>query len=132
VGELRHLLLHAVELRHEHLAERAGVDEPQLTALREGDDDVRVLRHRLARPLGPEELSGHPEVDHEDVAAVEPGEDVLAAPFDAGDSLPDEPVRELLAVVVPADRAHAVGFDRLDALAHDLAFEIAANHLDLR
>src|SRR5262249_11929998 len=132
VRQLRHLLLHTVELRHEHLAERAWVDEAQLTALRERDHDVGVLRHGLARALGPDELSGHAEMDHQDVAAIEPGEDVLATSFDPGDALADETVRELLAVVVPTDRAHAVGVDCLDALADDLAFEGAPNHLDLR
>ena len=132
VGELRHLLLDAVELGDEHLAERARVDEAQLTALGERDHDMRVLGGRLARSLGPNELSGHPEVDHEDVAPVEPRQDVLAAPFDPGDLLADEAVRELLPVVVPADRAHAVGVHRLDALPYDLPFEVAANDLDLR
>ena len=132
VGELRHLLLDAVELGDEHLAERARVDEAQLTALGERDHDVRVLRRRLARPLGPDELSRHPEMDHEDVAPVEPRQDVLAAPFDPGDLLADEPVRELLPVVMPPDRAHAVGVHRLDALPYDLPFEVAANDLDLR
>jgi hypothetical protein len=61
-------------------------------------------------------------VDHEDVAPVEPRQDVLA-PFDPGDPLADEPVRELLPVVVPADRTHAVGIDRLGALADYLPFE---------
>src|SRR5437764_5600468 len=132
VGELRHFLLDAVELGDEHLAERARVDEAQLTALGERDHDVRVLRCRLARSLGPNELSGHPEVDHEDVASVEPRQDVLAAPFDPRDLLADEPVRELLPVVMPADRAHAVGVHGLDALPYDLPFEVAANDLDLR
>ena len=52
------LLLDVVELGDEHLAERARVDEAQLAALRERDDDVRVLRHRrrarsCARGAGP-------------------------------------------------------------------------------
>src|SRR6266566_4849434 len=75
VGELRHLLLDAVELGDEHLAEGARVDEAQLTALGERDHDMRVLGGRLARSLGPNELSGHPEVDHEDVTPVEPRQD---------------------------------------------------------
>jgi hypothetical protein len=132
VRELRHLLLDAVELGDEHLAECARVDEAQLTALGERDDNVRVLGGRLARSLGPDELSGHPEVDHEDVAPVEPRQDVLAAPFDPGDLLADEPVRELLPIVVPANRTHAVGIDRLHALPHYFPFEVAANNLDFR
>ncbi len=72
VRELGDLLLDGVGLGDEHLAERARVDEAQLTALREGDHDVRVLRHRVARALRPQQLSRHPEVDHEHVVAVEP------------------------------------------------------------
>src|SRR2546423_14283573 len=132
MGELRPLLLDAVELGDEHLAERARVDEAQLTALGERDHDMRVLGGRLARSLGPNELTRHPEVDHEDVAPVEPRQDVLTAPFDPGDLLAHEAVRELLPVVVPADRAHAVGVPRLDALPYDLPVEVAANDLDLR
>jgi hypothetical protein len=70
-------------------------------------------------------------MDDEHVVTVEPAEQVLAAPFDADDLLADEPVRELLAIVVTADGAHAVGLHVLDLLPHDLAFEVAADHLHL-
>jgi hypothetical protein len=48
VRELAHLFLDIVGLRDEHLAERTRVDEAQLSALRERDDDVGVLRHCVA------------------------------------------------------------------------------------
>src|SRR3954469_1088935 len=90
VGELVHLVLDAVEPGHEHLAERARVDEPQLAALREGDDDVRVLGHLLLGASGPAELARHAEVDHEALPAVELHEQVLAPPLDARELLAHE------------------------------------------
>ena len=82
VRELGDLLLDGVGLGHEHLAERARVDEAQLPALGERDHDVGVLRHRLARALGPQQLTRHAEVDHQHVVAVELQQQVLPPPLD--------------------------------------------------
>ena len=62
VRELFDLLLELVVLRHEHLAERARVDEAQQPALGEVDHDVRVLRRLLARGLRAQQLTRHAEV----------------------------------------------------------------------
>src|SRR5436190_8944058 len=132
VGQLADLLLHVVELGDEHLTEGSRVDETELSTLSERDHHVRVLAHGLACRLLAQQLPGHPEVDDEHVVAVEPAQQVLAAPFDADDLLADESVRELLAVVVTADGAHAVGLHVLDLLPHDLAFEIAADDFHFR
>src|SRR6266498_1045642 len=118
---------------HEHLAERAWIDEPELTTLGEGDHDVRVLGTRVARTAArAEQLARHAEMDHEHVVVVEPAEDVLAAPLDARELLAFEARRELLAVVVSPDRTHAVDLDRLHAFADELALEVATHHLDFR
>src|SRR5579884_1333354 len=132
VCELLDLVLDAVERRHEHLAERSRVDEAQLPALRERDDDVRVLRKGLLRGLRAQQLTGHAEVRDEHVAALEPHQQVLAAPVHAGDAHALEARHELLAVLVPPDRAHALHLDGLDPLAAHLAFEVAPDDLDLR
>ena len=116
----------------EHLAERARVDEAQQPALRERDDDVRVLRRLLARGLGAQQLARHAEVHDEHVGAVELQHEVLAAPLRRDDLAADEDVDELLAVAVPANRPRAGDLHRLDLLADDLALEVAPHDLDLR
>src|SRR6478609_9588325 len=102
MSQLVDLVLDAVELGDEHLAERARVDEPQLPALGEGDDHVGVLGQRLLGAGGPPQLARHPEVDHQHLAAVELDEQVLAPSLDAHELLAHHRLGELLALPVPA------------------------------
>src|SRR3954454_10686536 len=132
MGQLVDLGLDAVELRDEHLAERARIDEPQLAALGEGDDDVGVLGHRLLGARGPPQLARPPEGDPQHLAAVELHEQVLAPSLDAHELLADQRLGELLALPVTTDRAHPGDVDGLHLLADDLLLEISPDHLDLR
>jgi hypothetical protein len=89
-----------------------------------------MFGRRVTRALRPQELARHPEVDDKYVVVVEPTEEVLAPPVDAGDLAVDETADELLAVVMPTNGTHAVDVDRLDLLADDLTVEITADDLD--
>ena len=82
--------------------------------------------------LRPQQLARHAEVDDQRVAVVELHDQVLPPPLDARELAAVELLGEQLALPVPPDAAHPVDLDRLDLLADDLLFEIAANHLDLR
>ena len=100
-------LAHLVRGRDEQLAERAGIDEPQVAPLLERHDDmgVRGQRHASGPAL---ELSAHPEMHHQDVAVVQREHQVLAAAFDLRDLVSDQARRELLAGLVAPDRTHRV------------------------
>ena len=130
--QLLDLLIELVVLRHEQLAERAGIDEAQESTLRERDDDVRMLRCLLARALRPQQLSRHPEMHDNGLGTVEPQHEVLAAPLHSSHFAAFELRREFLLVAVAANRPQSRHLDRLDLLADDFPVEVAAYHLDLR
>src|SRR6185503_7429323 len=78
------------------------------------------------------QLAGHPEMDHQHLAAVELDEQVLAPTLDARELLAHQRLGELLALAVATDRAHPGDVDGLHLLADDLLLEISPDHLDLR
>jgi hypothetical protein len=130
-------LLHLADLvgrDDEHLAERPGVDEPQVAALLEREHDVG-MRGQRDTPRSAVELPAHAEVHDEDLPRIERDGDVLAVALDLRDLLAGQPRGELLAGLVSPDRAHRVlrllHLGGLDLLADDVALEIAAHHLHL-
>ena len=67
----------AIRVEHDHLAERARIDEPCLVAVVEMQHDVGVGR-AIGPRRGEEHLSAHPQMDHRGVTRVERQQQVLA------------------------------------------------------
>src|SRR5207245_6597752 len=116
----------------EQLAERARVDEAQLTALGEAHHHVGVLGAGFAgAALGPEDLAADTQVHDEHVAALDADDQVLALAVDAGDLQTLEAAGELLAVAVTPDHPHVDDLDVFDLATDDLAVEVAPQRFDL-
>ena len=72
-GELGYLHLGALGrgYRHVEFAEGPRVDVAQFIALGEGEHDVGVLGLDFLGALGVQQLSAHPQVDYQVIAALE-------------------------------------------------------------
>ncbi len=97
LGQLGHLDGRALGVEHDHLAEGARIDEPQLLGrlAAEVQDDVRVGRSGRTG-LADQHAATHPQMDHQRVAGVERADDVLAAAVDRGDGRAGETVDQRL------------------------------------
>ena len=131
-GELGDLDVDVVGIEHDHLAERARVDEPQLLGRLAGQrqHDVGVGKRRRP-PRDEQELAAHPQVHHQRVAGVERAEQVLAAPAGGEDRRAGEAVDQLAGRRAP-DRPFAADVDGEDLPADDPLLEPSADGLDLR
>src|SRR3954454_11924251 len=77
-----------------------------------------------------QEVSRHPEVDQENATALEPNNQILAAPFERSDALADELGRDLGRVLGPR-QPRVFDLDVLEAPSDEHRLEPAANRLDL-
>ena len=120
----------AIRIEHDHLAERARVDEPCLVAVVEMEHDMGV-----GRTFGPrrreEHLSAHPQVDHRGVTRVERQQQILAASVGGDDHGVGQPVDERLPRRSP-NGPLTPDVDTFDASTDEMALQTTANGLDLR
>src|SRR5215208_8128194 len=72
----------------------------------------------------------HPEVDQENATALEPNNQILAAPLERFDALADELGRDLGRVLWPR-QPRVFDLDVLEAASDEHRLEPAANRLDL-
>src|SRR6478609_5983855 len=90
---------------------------------------MRIVRERPARSA--QEAPRHPEVDQENTSALEPNNQILAAPLDCRDVLSLQLGRHLGGLV----RAHetpVIDAHPLEAAADERGLELPADALDLR
>ena len=136
-GHLGELDVDVVGVEHDHLAERARVDEQQSDGPASASPGGRrcsttwVCGGRGAPGLDEQQLAGHAQVDHQHVAGVERAQQVLAAAPGGDERGPGEAVDQGLPRRAP-DGALPADLDALDRAARRRgAVEPAPNGLDL-
>src|SRR6266404_9451122 len=90
---------------------------------------MRVVRQRPVRSA--QEAPRHPEVDQENPTALEPNNQILAAPLDGRDPLPLQLGRHL-GRLVRAHKTWVVDVHPLEAPTDERRLELPADTLDLR
>jgi len=123
--------LHLPRFEQEPGAETADVPIGHSRPVVQGDESaaVRIVRKRAARQV--QKAPGHPEVDQENAAALEPDDQILPTPLDCRDAFPPEFGRDLRGVVRPYEPT-VVDRDRLEAPADEGGLQLPADALDLR
>ena len=130
MGQLGHLFLELLGSGDEQLPERPGIHEAQLRRRHERQHHVGVLGERGPR-VGAQQLAAHAEMSDEDVAAVEPQEQVLPSTAGADQLAALGPGDELVGGVVPANGSRVGDLDLPDPLVGELLFDITPDGLDL-
>src|SRR5207248_640121 len=90
---------------------------------------VRVVLERAARRV--EKAPRHPEVNQENPTALEPNNQILAAPLDRCDAFAFELSRHL-GRLIGTDETHVVDAHALEAPTDERGLELPADALDLR
>ena len=90
---------------------------------------MRQILERVARAV--QQVPRHPEVDQENSTALEPNNEILAAPLHGRDAFSLE-LRCHLHRVVGTDEARVVDGDAVEATTDERGFELPPNALDLR
>src|SRR4029079_16266472 len=90
---------------------------------------MRIVRQQPVRSA--QEAPRHPEVNQENPAALEPNNQILAAPLDSRDVLPFQLGRHLGRLVGPHEAMVLDGY-ALEAPPDERGLELPADGLDLR
>ena len=97
-GQLRQLDLDPGGIEHHDLAERSGIDEPQLLRLGAVEVGDHMGVRRSGRALGrQQQLAAHAEMDHQCITGVERADEVLPPPAGRQHGRAGQPGNERLA-----------------------------------